>query len=328
MPNNNPNKKTNKPTKIKQNIQNNIKHTKKHITHITNTHKDNTNEQKITTTKHINKHTKPNNVPPYTTCQTKNKKYITKKINKYTRPNNCIHNETSYKKKPKNHINTHSIKPYKKHAQHKQTKPHPKTYSMHPLPITCKHIHNRNTITPNTTNQTITPPIPRNSPQNYNNKPQHITPRNHLKQARPTGLAQIPKHKKRQESQHKTTYTKQTQHITIKHTNHITHLDHQLNKLWYITYKERSNHINIHTNSLHFLIILREDIETNLRPMSKPLPTYTTKITQHINHKNHLKRTRPTGLVQNQKNKVKQTNLHKTTPTKQTQKKPLNTKNK
>jgi hypothetical protein len=53
--------------------------------------------------------------------------------------------------------------------------------------------------------------------------------------------------------------------------------------------------------------------------MSKPLPTYTTKITQHIKHKNHLKWTRPTGLAQNQKNKVKQTNLHKTTSTNQTQ---------
>jgi hypothetical protein len=181
MPNNNSNKKTHKQAKTKHNIQNNYKHTKKHITHITSTHKDNTNEQKTTTTKYITKHTKPNTSPPYTTRQTMNQKYITKKINKNTRPNNFIHNHTTYKKKPKNHINTHSIKPYKKQAQHKQTKPHPKTYSMHPLLITCKHIDNKNIITPSTTNQTITPHIPRNSPQNHNKKPQHITPRNHLK---------------------------------------------------------------------------------------------------------------------------------------------------
>ena len=55
--------------------------------------------------------------------------------------------------------------------------------------------------------------------------------------------------------------------------------------------------------------------------MSKPLPTYTTKITHIIHKKKHLKRTRPTSLVQNLKNKVKITNPHNTTHTKQTKKK-------
>jgi hypothetical protein len=572
MPNNNSNKKTYKQAKNKHNIPNNNKHTKKHITHIISTHKDNSNEQK-TTSKHL---TKPNTSPPYTTRQTKNQKYI----NKYTRPNNFIHNQTTYKKKPKNHINTHNIKPYIKHAQHKQTKTHPKTYLIHPLLITCKHIDNKNNTTtiktrkplktptinqkksktqntltnnifnkphnklplknqkkprpidlaqekptkenthpktkkakhnkynikthtqlrknmnkskfgnpekletqprplknlngpnlktnkyqqthtkntnhnikiepnnnktkhkvktkhfknkipplhlltlcfannekqslqipswksntflqkkpktkkitkyktsskiimhltkkktnitnkhpqkpknshkkhkayktqtikrtqkntPHTalsiTSQTITPHIPRNPPQNHSKKPQHITPRNHLKQARPNGLAQIPKHKIRQGNQYKTIYTKQTQnitikhtnHITIKHINHITHLDHQLNinnkKIWYTTYKEHPNPPNIHILSPHFLIILREDIQTNRTPMSKPLPTNPTKITQHTNLKNHLKRTRPTGLVQKQKkqsktNKLTQNYTYQTN----TKKNPSNTQN-
>jgi hypothetical protein len=133
-----------------------------------------------------NNEKQPLQIPSWKSNTFLQKKPKTKKITKYkTSPTITMHPTNKHKKKT-NITNKQPQKPKNPHRKHKAYKTQ-----------TIKRTQT-NTPHPSTTSQTITPHILRNSPQNHNKKPQHITPINHLKQARPKGLAQIPKHKIRQ----------------------------------------------------------------------------------------------------------------------------------
>ena len=172
----------------------------------------------------------------------------------------------------------------------------------------------------------------------------------HLKRTRPTGL--VPNQIKINNKNIKTKHNNKTHQQPTKHPNHITYLDHKTLKITNnqrrIIYKNYTKPNITYTFPSHFIFLLSENIETLLiHKIQKSIRENTTKLnntpktthhnttltpinnlskhqdkqTQHVTHKCHLKRARPTGLAHKQKNKTKRHHPHKNTHAKTTKKK-------
>ena len=271
-------------------------HNLNQITHTTNTH-PNTHKVKTAYTK--NKSIKPNSIP-----------------NKYK----------------------HTQTPHNKHAHTTQN---------------TQNGTNNPTLKNNKPKQTQTPKHTTTTNSNYNKYKTSLNPyvqktnhTKHLKRTRPTGL--VPN----QIKTNKTKHNNKTHKQPTKHPNHITYLDHKTLKITNnqrrIIYKNYTKPNITYTFPSHFIFLLSGNIETLLiHKIQKSIRENTTKLnntpktthhnttptpinnlskhqdkqTQHITHKCHLKRARPTGLAHKQKNKTKRHHPHKNTHAKTTKKK-------